>query len=116
MTEIFDKKALLDELEGDIEFLEETIEMLDEDSVELLDQVKTAAAANDAPALVKPAHALKGMIGNFCASRAETAARDVEFMGREGSLEGVTEAVETLFQEVDQLKTALHLFLMDQQT
>jgi HPt (histidine-containing phosphotransfer) domain-containing protein len=115
MTELFDKKALLDELEGDIDFLEETIEMLDGDSTELLDQVKTAAAAKDATALVKPSHALKGMIGNFYATQAETAAREVEFMGREGRLEGIEEAVETLFSEVDQLKAALHLFLKEKQ-
>ena len=91
MTDLFDKKALLDELEGDIEFLEETIEMLDEDSRELLDQVRAAAASGDAPALIKPAHAIKGMLGNFCADRAETAAREVELMGREGRLEGAAD-------------------------
>ena len=115
MTDLFDEKALLEELEGDIEFLEETIEMLDEDSGELLDQVRAAAVAGDAPGLVKHAHALKGMLGNFCADRAETAAREVEFMGREGRLERAADAVEVLCREVEELRTALHLFLKDQQ-
>jgi two-component system sensor histidine kinase/response regulator len=115
MTDLFNKKALLEELEGDIGFLEETIEMLDEDSGELLDQVRAAAASGDASALIRPAHALKGMLGNFCAARAEKAAREVEFKGREGSIEGTDEAVEALCREVEQLRTALHLFLQEQQ-
>lgn len=115
MTDLFDKKALLEELEGDIEFLEETIEMLDEDSRKLLDQIRAAADSGDATALIRPAHALKGMLGNFCAARAGKAAREVEFKGREGSLEGTAEAVEVLCREVEQLRTALHLFLKDQQ-
>jgi len=115
MAGLFDKQALLDGVDGDFEFLEETIEMLDEDSGELLDQVRASAAAGDAAALVEPAHTLKGMLGNFCAGRAEAAAREVEFMGREARLEGVSEAVETLCREVGQLRTVLHIFLKDQQ-
>jgi HPt (histidine-containing phosphotransfer) domain-containing protein len=115
MEELFDKQALLEGVDGDTEFLEETIAMLDEDSVELLDQVRAAAAAGDAAALVKPAHAIKGMVGNFCAARAEAAAREVELIGREGRMEGVTEAIQTLCREVEQLRTALHAFLKDQQ-
>lgn len=115
MAELFDEQVLLDGIDGDIEFLEETIAMLDEDSVELLDQVRAAAAAGDPAALVKPAHALKGMVGNFCAVRAEAAAREVEFIGREGRMDGVAEAVQTLCREVEQLRTALRAFLKDQQ-
>lgn len=115
MPEPFDKEALLDTIDDDIEFLEETLEMLDEDSGELLDQCRSAAAAQDAEALVKPAHALKGMVGNFCAGPAQEAARVVEFMGREVNLEGAAAAVTVLCQEVEQLKTALHAFLKEQQ-
>jgi len=115
MPDLFDRDALLDGIDGDIEFLEETLDMLDEDSGELLDQCRSAAESQDAEALVKPAHALKGMVGNFCAGPAQEAARAVEFMGREANLEGAAAAVTTLCQEVEQLKAALHAFLKEQQ-
>ncbi|MFC1764885.1 Hpt domain-containing protein [Planctomycetota bacterium] len=115
MSDLFDKEALLDGVDGDIEFLEETIEMLDEDSGELLDQCRAAVAAGDAAALVGPAHTLKGMVGNFCAGPAQEAARVVEFIGREEQLGEAPAAVDTLCQEIEKLKTALHAFLKEQQ-
>jgi hypothetical protein len=54
------------------------------------------------------------MLGNFCAGRAEAAAREVEFMGREVRLEGASTAVDALSEEVNQLRAALHGFLKDQ--
>ena len=53
MSETFDKNSLMDRVDGDTEFLEETIAMLDEDSPALLGQIQTAAAAGDAENLVQ---------------------------------------------------------------
>ncbi len=111
MPEPFNRDDLIESIDDDVEFLEETIEMLDEDSSALLEACRTAAAAGDAEALVKPAHALKGMVGNFCAEPAQEAARVVEFMGRENNLGEASAAVETLSQKITELKTALHAFL-----
>ena len=83
MSEILLEDELMERVDGDLEFLEETIAMLDEDSPALLDEIKAAVAAGDAAALVKPAHALKGMVSNFCAPSAEAAALELEVMGRE---------------------------------
>ena len=67
--------ANMDEAYRDnMEFLEETIEMLDEDAPELLSKIHEAAAAGNAEAIVSPAHTLKGMLSNFCADKAEQAA------------------------------------------
>ena len=113
MSDPFNKNDLIESIDDDVEFLEETIDMLDEDSVGLMDAIKSAAEAGAAEALVKPAHSLKGMVGNFCAGPAHEAARVVEFMGRENNLAEVGPAVATLVQTVDELKTALHAFLED---
>ena len=115
MSELFEKDALLDGIDGDIEFLGETIEMLDEDSAELLEQAQDAVTAGDSEALVGPAHALKGMLGNFCAPPAEAAAYRVERMGREGQMDEAQAAVEALREEVQRLRDALHAFLDEQQ-
>ena len=111
MSEVFDEKALMERIDGDLEFLEETISMLDEDSPDLLRQVQEAAVQGDADAAVGPAHTLKGMLANFCATSAETAAREVEMMGREHRMVNIESAVAALQRETERLRDALHGFL-----
>ncbi len=41
---MFDEQALMDRVDGDLEFLDETIAMLDEDCPSLLDQIEAARA------------------------------------------------------------------------
>jgi len=114
MSEFFDSEALLDGVDGDMEFLEETIAMLDEDSVALLEQIRIAVAAGDDKALVRPAHALKGMLGNFCAPGAEAAVLELEAMGRENRMDGTTAVAADLYNQVEGLRLALHSFLKEQ--
>ena len=111
MSDAFDENALLEQVDGDVEFLEETIALLDEDSPALLEKIRAAATSRDAAALVTPAHALKGMLGNFCAEPAESAARKLETMAREVRLADVEAAVENVARETERLKAALHEFL-----
>jgi HPt (histidine-containing phosphotransfer) domain-containing protein len=111
VSDLFDEQALLDTVDGDLEFLAETVDMLDEDAPALLDEVRQAAEARNAEALVGPAHALKSMLGNFCAAPAQEAARAVEAMGRESRLDDVDAAVQRLQREAEQLKDALKTFL-----
>ena len=111
MPDAFDEKALMEGIEGDVEFLQEALDMFDEDAPALLAQLRAAAESGDAAALVRPAHALKGLVGNFCAEPAETSAHDLEIMGREGQLADVQAAVETLEREVQRLKEQLCQFV-----
>ena len=111
MSQPFDEHALMDRIDGDTEFLEETIAMLDEDSPALLEDIRTAVASRDAEKLARAAHALKGMLANFCAEPAETAAREVETMGREGQLADVESAAARAGQETERLRDALREFL-----
>ena len=101
----------MERVDGDVEFLEETIAMLDEDAPSLIEQIRAAADAGDATALVKSAHALKGMLANFCAEPAESAARELETMGREGRLVDVETAVDRAKRETERLKEDLNKFL-----
>ena len=111
MSEVFDERALMERVDDDIEFLEETISMLDEDSPDLLRQIQEAAAQVDADAVVGPAHTLKGMLANFCATSAETAACEVEMMGREHCMINIESAVAALQRETERLRDALRRFL-----
>ena len=111
MSQPFDEQALLDRVDGDVEFLEETIEMLEEDVPPLVEQLGQATASRNAEAIATSAHAIKGMLANFCAEPAETAARTVETMGRTNQLEEIEAAVEALTRETDRLREALQAFL-----
>ena len=111
MTPTFNPAELMDRIDGDVEFLEECIEIFDEDSAPLLAKIREAVAAQDAEALVPPAHTLKGMLSNFCAAPAETAAREIESRGRAGELGDIDAAVDLLQRESEQLRTALQTFL-----
>lgn len=113
MSEPFDRDALLDRVDNDVEFLEETIAILDDDGPGMLMEIHEAAAGQDAQRLARAAHAFKGMVSNFCAAPAEAAARRIEQMGRDGAFEGVEEAVEGLEREVERLKTALEELAQD---
>ena len=111
MSGAFDEEALLERVDGDIEFLEETVAMLDEDSPALLEAIRAAVRSSDAAALVKAAHALKGMLANFCAEPAAAADRQLETMGREERLADAAGPAERVQRETEQLRAALHDFL-----
>ena len=58
----------------------------------------------------------EGIVSNFCAEPAESAAKRVESMGRGSDLTGVDEAVAALEAEAERLKTALAQLLQSMQT
>ena len=103
MSSIVDQAALLDRIDGDLEFLEETIELLESDGRQLVEELRTAAEAGDQDALVKKAHALKGMVSNFCAETVQRAAEEIEHLARQGALEDVPEKVRSFVSSFDLL-------------
>ncbi len=111
MAEVFDRHELLEELDGDREFLEETVAILNEDAPELLGRIREAVALNDPQAAASSAHTLKSMVGNFCAGPAHEAALTVETHGRSGDLPSCRTGLITLEKEVHCLQRALREFL-----
>jgi two-component system sensor histidine kinase/response regulator len=72
----------LDRLGGDEELLREVAQLFLEEYPALLSQVRAAVAANDAGALQRAAHSLKGSVSNFGADAAYQAAFTLEMIGR----------------------------------
>ena len=103
MPSSFDQAQLLERLDNDTAFLAETVQMLAADGPALMDSVRSAAAAADAPALARHAHALKGMISNFCAAPAQAAALEVEGLAKAGDLAAVDPAIAALAQRLQTL-------------
>jgi HPt (histidine-containing phosphotransfer) domain-containing protein len=106
----FNEAELLDRVDNDVAFLAETVDMLTADGPPLLEQVRTAVSAGDAAAVARHAHALKGMVSNFAASRPHACAAEIEKMGRSGDLSAAGPALDTMQQLLDALSTELVAF------
>src|SRR5687768_16571201 len=111
MAKNFDETELLARVDNDTAFLAETVEMLASDGPPLLDELRKALAAGDAPAVGRSAHAIKGMVSNFCAGQAQVAAQRVEQIGKSGDLTAAPEAVQTLHERLDFLTRELLEFV-----
>ncbi len=116
MNDIINKEELLGELDGDWEFLEESVEMLMEDAPNLLAEIKNGLAGNDTEMIWKNAHSVKSMVGNFSAKRAFDAAYHVEGLGRKGVAGEMDIAIASLESEVDLLIEALTDLLKTKQS
>ena len=101
---IFDKDALLKAFDNDWDFLREIIDMFMADYPEMLKHIQDAIRAEDAPALQRTAHALKGMLGNFQVETAAQKAYTLEKMGSEGTLEHAADIYAQLSAELDSLE------------
>ncbi len=113
MSDIFDREALLDRVDNDMEFLSETVEMLEEDGPDLLAQIRSAVDAGDSETLAVAAHTYKGMVANFCADSTVEAALKLELMGKGGDLAGANEALAVLEDRAGRLAAALRELLRD---
>jgi HPt (histidine-containing phosphotransfer) domain-containing protein len=111
MSQSFDEQELLDRVDQDVEFLAETVQLLVDEGPALVREIRAAAAAGDAAAVGRSAHALKGMISNFCADAAHGSAAEVERLGKGGDLVGVPAAVDALDGRLAELIAALKDFL-----
>ena len=105
---LFDEKDLLERIDGDWDFLAETVQMLAGDGPKLIRQIREALAAGDAAAVGRVAHSLKGMISNFCAPEAQAAALEVETLGKSGDLADAGARVDALAANIDALIAGLN--------
>ena len=111
MPQTFNETELLERVDNDREFLAETVDMLQTDGRALMADIDRAIAANDAPAVGRAAHALKGMISNFCAEAAQQSAFEVERLGKSGDLATAPAAAKSLAQNLQSLVAELQSFL-----
>ena len=107
MIDIIDKTELLEEIDGDYEFLNESFEMLEQDVPNLLAAIRTGLDCDDSEAIWTNAHTMKSMVGNFYAQPCFDAAYTVETQGRLGNLDGIDKPIETLEAELEKLLVAL---------
>lgn len=94
MDDVIDAEAFLEQIDGDIEFLLETLEVLESEGRELVAELQSAAASGDIDGARTTAHTLKGMVSNFCAPPVEERARQIEAVARSGEIPGVVQVEE----------------------
>jgi two-component system, sensor histidine kinase and response regulator len=111
MADTFDEVELMDRVDNDLAFLAETVEMLQNDGPSTMAQIRQALAAGDASALGRAAHALKGLVSNFCSGTTQASALAVEQMGKSGDLTAAPAAVETLGRQLEALLAELAAFV-----
>ncbi len=108
---MFDESALVEQVDGDMEFLADTVGMLADDGPELIAQLRVAIDAGDAAGVGRIAHTLKGMISNFCAHETQSIAFELEKAGKANDLSAAAGLIERLAQQVDALIAELTEFI-----
>ena len=106
----FDYEEALAQTAGDRDLLAEIADLFLDNCPDFLAEVQAAVAGQDADALERSAHKLKGSVGNFCARMAFDAALKLEEIGRGGGLDGAEEALEALEREIDRFTAAIKAF------
>jgi HPt (histidine-containing phosphotransfer) domain-containing protein len=111
MPRTFDEDELLERVDNDWEFLGETVHMLSADAPRLITEIRRATESGDAPAVARAAHALKGMISNFCSPATQASALELEQIGKAGDLAPAADALAALEVQVWALIAELNEFV-----
>ena len=107
---VLDLTAALARVDSDEELFREIAGVFLDTYPELLSNIQNAITSDDAQALERSAHALKGTVGNFNAASAYEASLALEKLGRAGNLEQAGQAYATLEVETERLCRALAEF------
>ncbi|MFQ5814381.1 MAG: Hpt domain-containing protein [Anaerolineae bacterium] len=93
--------------EDGAELVAELIDTFVEDASRLLADMREAVAREDADALERAAHGLKGSSATLAALGLSDLCQELEDMGRAGTLEGAVEIVAQVETEYEKVKVAL---------
>jgi len=103
---IVNLSAAMENLDGDIELLQEVLEIFQEMVPEQLNSLEAAVEAGQAAGVCSIAHSLKGSASNFCATRFVATAFELEQAGRDGELDGTREMMNRLRADYGDLVAA----------
>ncbi len=98
---------LVDLDDGEFGLVAEMRDIFRDDTPHRLVDIRKALAAQDAEALSRAAHALKGGAGAMGARALHAQAAELEALARGGSLAGVEDVWQVLEQEINRLQPSL---------
>lgn len=108
---LFDAAGALERLDGDIELFRVLIDVFQEDSVQLFDQLLAGHASGDIAQVARAAHTLKGLAANFNAAPAIQVAAVIEEAAHAGDAERAALHSAELGRQLAQLRAALAQWL-----
>jgi CheY-like chemotaxis protein len=106
-TRVFDRNALLSDVEGDAEFLMELVRIFLDAYPNQLAVIRDAIIHADARALERSAHSVKASVGTLRALAAFDAALRLEMIAVKGDMTHAIEALKALEGEIERFKQAL---------
>ena len=106
----FSPERLLEQFEGDEDLLFRIADMFRESAQELMTVLRKESAAQDAPAIVRAAHTLRGSLGNLTAQYAARLAGEIEELARREMLAGLDERIAELHYEINTILAELERF------
>jgi CheY-like chemotaxis protein len=110
---VLDKATALANLGGDEHVLAEVAHLFLVECSRLMSEVREAIRRNNALALERAAHTIKGSVRTFAAQKAYETARRLEELGREGKLKDAEGVYENLEAEIDRLKHDMKSLMND---
>ena len=110
---IYDRRSALGRMGDDEGLFRDMVRFFLSDFPELLDQLRHGLLDDDASAVERSSHSLRGLTANCGSGPASEAADRVETIGRERRLADAPEAVEHLVGELHRLRDALAFELDD---
>jgi len=107
---VMDWEGALATVGGDRELLQTVVETMLEEAPGLLEAIRKAVAAGDAPTVQRAAHTLKGSARYFKAAGVFARARHLEEMAKKGELREVEAVVADLEQAMDRFLRILEAY------
>lgn len=104
---IVDCRSALKRLEGDCELFQDLLGFYFSDAPKHVANIRAAVEAEDAEALRRAAHTLKGLVSNFDARTTMELAAALEDLGRDGNVAEARKRVPALEHQIDRLTAAL---------
>src|ERR1700687_5662568 len=99
-----DRNAILERMEGDVELLEEIVQLFLEDSPRLIAAMRDSLASADAAGLRMAAHAMKGSLSNFGSLPSGTLVSELEVMGRDENLDNAAPVFAYFLTSLERLR------------
>ena len=105
-ADLIDEKKVLEGLGGDRELFADVLRLFLDDSERLLKDIQSASTRQDAAALGRSAHALKGSIANLSSGAAYAHAAELEKMGKNDDCSSAPQVIPKLEESLRQLQTS----------
>ena len=104
---LYSREQLLDRCEGDEELMSALITLFEENTPEILGEIRDAITQGDAPGLATGSHKLLSSVGVFGAARVRELTSQLEEQGRQSNLQGAEVRLAKLEQEMSKIHCLL---------